>query len=167
MSSSHFAYDSVQLLGHRISRLGLSTLKEKVVAILATPFPETIKKAHEVLGMFNYYHAFIQFFACITTPLYDELKMMKEEPSHHDTRAREKFHGRMQFPDTPATREAFERLKEALVSAPVLIHADFGREFILYIDVCYEGVTGTLHQISAKDNQEHPILLHLSSSQCS
>jgi hypothetical protein len=93
-----------------------------------------------------------------TIPLYDGLKKMKEEPSHHDTRARAKFHGRMQFPDTPATREAFEKLKEALVSAPVLIHADFDLEFILYIDVCYQGVTGTLHQISTKDNQEHPIL---------
>jgi len=64
----------------------------------------------------------------------------------------------MQFPDTPATWEAFVKLKEALASTPVLIHTDLDHEFILYIDTCYEGVAGILPQISAEDNKEHPIL---------
>lgn len=106
--------------------------------------------------MFNYYDAFIQFFAWITALLYDGLNM-KKEPSHHDTHARAKFHDKMRFPDTPTTREAFEKLKEALASAPILIHADFDHEFLQYIYACYEGVTGTLHQISAENNKEHPI----------
>ena len=61
----HFCYDDIELLGHRISCLGLSTQAEKVKAILAIPFPETIKKAQEILGMFNYYRIFIEHFAWI------------------------------------------------------------------------------------------------------
>jgi hypothetical protein len=90
--------------------------------------------------------------------MYEGLKKAKDEPSHHDARARAKLHGRMKFPDTPATRKAFAQLQKALASAPILIHADFDREFILYIDTCYEGVAGALYQISMEDNKEHPIL---------
>src|SRR5438045_651136 len=112
-----------------------------------------IKKAQEVLGMFNYYQLFIQFFAWIAAPLYEGLKKTKNEPSHSTSRARVKLHGKMKFPDTPATRKAFEQLKEALASISVLIHTNFDREFILYINACYEGVAGTLHQISVEDNK--------------
>ena len=51
----HFCYESLELLGHHVSRLGLATMEEKVRAITELPFPKTIKKAMEVLGMFNYY----------------------------------------------------------------------------------------------------------------
>jgi hypothetical protein len=107
----HGCYDDIQLLRHRISRLGLSTLKEKVKAILAVPFPETIKNAQEALGMFNYYRIFVKHFAWIAAPLYDGLK---KQPSDYsaptDLRLRAKLHGRCRFPDTPATREAFRLL---------------------------------------------------------
>jgi len=70
----HFGYQDIKLLGHRISRLGLSTLEEKVQAILAIQYPETIKQAMIILGMFNYYRNFIDSFAIIAAPLYDGLK---------------------------------------------------------------------------------------------
>src|SRR5438046_9346289 len=84
----HFCYDDIELLSHHISHLGLSTQAEKVEAILAVPFPETIKKAQEVLGMFNYYRIFIEHFTWIATPLYDDLKKQSDEPSHPDMKAR-------------------------------------------------------------------------------
>ena len=37
----HFCYKSIELLGHRVSRFGLSTQAEKVAAINALPFPRT------------------------------------------------------------------------------------------------------------------------------
>src|SRR5271169_2957931 len=108
--------------------------------------------------MFNYYRIFIQHFAWIATPLYDGLKKQSEEPSHHDLKVRTRIHGNQQFPDTPKTHEAFRLLQQALASSPVLIHPDFEREFILYIDACARGVAGSLHQISLEDQKEHPIL---------
>jgi len=66
-------------------------LEEKVKAILALPFPETIKKAQEILGMFNYYHLFIEFYAWIITSLYEGLRKGKEESSHPNSQERMKI----------------------------------------------------------------------------
>ena len=153
----HFCYDSLELLGHRVSRLGLRTIESKVRAITSLPFPKTIKKAMEILGMFNYYRNFIKYFAWIAAPLYDGLKKQSTDASL-DAKARARIHGRCSFPDTPEARSAFEKLKEALTQAPVLIHPDFERGFILYTDACKLGVAGTLAQISLEDNKEHPVL---------
>ena len=70
----HFIYDNIELLEHRISRLRLSILKEKMIIILIISFSETIKKTQEILEIFNYYHLFIQFFAWIIISLYKKLK---------------------------------------------------------------------------------------------
>ena len=157
----HWAYLDVDLLGHHISRLGLATQAEKVKAILAVPFPETIKKAQEILGMFNYYRIFIEHFAWIAGPLYDGLKKTETEiiPSTAASkRSLSAIHGRNIFPDTPATREAFEQLRQALASAPILINPDFDKGFILYTDACGTGIAGSLHQVWDEDGREHPVL---------
>jgi hypothetical protein len=157
----HWAYLDVDLLGHHISRLGLATQAEKVKAILAVPFPETIKKAQEILGMFNYYRIFIEYFAWIAGPLYDGLKGSEIESTSaviNSKQSQSVIHGRNKFPDTPATREAFEKLRQALTSAPVLINPDFDKEFILYTDACGIGIAGNLHQIWDEDGKEHPVL---------
>ena len=132
----HFCYESLELLGHHVSRLGLATMEEKVRAITELPFPKTIKKAMEVLGMFNYYRSFIKWFAWIAAPLYDGLKKPSDiaDESKFDLKSRARMHGRRTFPDTPETRKAFELLKRALASAPVLIHPDFAREKTMKIE---------------------------------
>jgi len=157
----HFGYDNIQLLGHRVSRLGLSTLREKVDAILAVPFPETVKQALVILGMFNYYRAFIPHFALIAAPLYDALKMtpsQRKEIADLDSKERAKVRARWTFLDSPATRDAFEKLRQALTDSPVLIHPDFTREFILYCDACRKGIAAVLQQVCLEDMKEHPIL---------
>jgi len=110
-----------------------------------------------ILGMFNYYRHFIKFFAWIAAPLYDGLKKQISDLSL-DAKTKARMHGRCSFPDTPETRSAFEKLKDALSQAPVLIHPDFERGFILYIDACKYGVAGTLAQINLEDDKEHPVL---------
>jgi len=61
------------------------------------------------------------------------------------------------FPDTKEIRDAFQELKTALSSAPVLAHPDFETEFILYTDAFRKAVAGALYQIG-EDGKEHPIL---------
>ena len=155
----HFGYQDIKLLGHRISRLGLSTLEEKVQAILAIQYPETIKQAMVILGMFNYYRNFIDSFAIIAAPLYDGLKGSLKDTSlaNLSPKAKAKVRSRWRFPDTPDCRKAFQRLKDALSNAPTLIHPDFSREFILYCDACRKGIAAILQQISPLDDKEHPI----------
>ena len=101
----HFCYESLELLGHHVSRLGLATMEEKVRAITELPFPKTIKKAMEVLGMFNYYRSFIKWFAWIAAPLYDGLKKPSNiaDESKFDLKSRARMHGRRTFPGIPET----------------------------------------------------------------
>jgi hypothetical protein len=42
LAKCYFGFPSIQALGHKISRLGLSTLQEKIEAIRMLPFPTTI-----------------------------------------------------------------------------------------------------------------------------
>ena len=61
----HFAYQSLLLLGQKVSRLGLSTHMEKVSAILNL---EALKNIHDLqifLGMMWYFSAYIPFYAWI------------------------------------------------------------------------------------------------------
>jgi hypothetical protein len=156
----HFGYDSIQLLGHRISRLGLSTLDDKVAAITSIPFPKTVKQAQEVLGLFNYYRSFIARFSWIAAPLYEGLKTSKREgqpDANLTAKQKAQARGRYSFPDTLATRQAFETLKKHLSSAPLLAFPDFSKEFILHTDACRHGIAGALHQVGQEDGKEHPV----------
>ena len=68
-----------------------------------------------------------------------------------------KLRSNMPYPDRPEIRQAFNTLKESPSSAPVLVHLDFNREFILYSDACRKGIAAALYQV-AEDRKEHPIL---------
>ena len=50
------------LLGQKVSRLGLSTHKDKVDAILALDEPRTVKELQTFLGMMVYFSTYVPFF---------------------------------------------------------------------------------------------------------
>jgi len=172
----HFAYDNVELLGHRVGRLGLSTLKERVEAINALPYPKTVKEASTIFAKFNYHRDFIPRFAEIALPITKamgqnkrstvsnrkakSIKAKRKESDKPKISPKEMAKARyaLPFPDTEEIRKAFEILKARLSSAPVLIHPDFDREFILYTDACRKGIGAGLYQVSLEDNKLHPIL---------
>ena len=61
-------------------------------------------------------------------------------------------------------QEAFDALKEALSTAPVLGYPDFSREFILEIDASLNGL-GTILSQQGKDGQIH-VIAYASCSLC-
>jgi len=66
----HLFYSSILLLGHKVSRLGLSTHQEKVKAILELDRPKKLSHLQAFLGMVVYFSAFIPYYAFICTPLF-------------------------------------------------------------------------------------------------
>ena len=60
------------------------------------------------------------------------------------------------FRFTPEAEIAFDHLKEALVSSPVLIHPDFARRFYVQCDASDVGVGAVIFQKDDEDG-EHPI----------
>lgn len=60
----HFAYQSLLLLGQKVSRLGVSMHKDKVDAIVSLAEPRNVKELQTFLGMMVYFSAYIPFYAC-------------------------------------------------------------------------------------------------------
>ena len=148
-SKCHFAYHSIELLGRRVSRLGLSTQPEKVEAIMKLPYPRTIGEAAEIYGQFNYHRDFIKDFSEIALPITKAMsptggRSARKDPKKPAMKLSPKDYARIRsntaYPDRPEIRNAFQLLKEALSNAPVLAHPDFEKEFILYSDACRKGV---------------------------
>ena len=73
-SKCHMFYSSILLLGHKVSRLGLSTHAEKVQAVMDLARPTKMSQLQTFLGMVIYFSAFIPFYAAIAAPLFQLLR---------------------------------------------------------------------------------------------
>ncbi|KAI4294662.1 hypothetical protein GGG16DRAFT_12859, partial [Schizophyllum commune] len=65
----HIGYQSILLLGQKVSRLGLSTHAEKVAAIVDIDRPRNVHDLQKFLGMVVYFSSYIPFYSFIATPL--------------------------------------------------------------------------------------------------
>ena len=59
LSKCEFFKPRITYLGHIVSKDGIETEKEKVIAIQEWPIPKTVTKVHSFLGFMNYCHKFI------------------------------------------------------------------------------------------------------------
>ena len=128
-SKCHLFYGSVLLLGHKVSRLGLSTHLEKVKAILDLERPRKLSQLQTFLGMVVYFSAFIPYYASICAPLFHLLR----KGARWCWGAEEEY--------------AFESATNALRSGPVLGHPIEGLPYRLYTDALDEALGCALQQI--------------------
>jgi hypothetical protein len=125
----HIAYQSLTLLGQKVSRLGITTQKEKIEAIVTLSEPKKVKELQTFLGMVNYYSNYIPYFTWIVKPLYNLLR--KEQKWEWDENH----------------QEAFNLCKEALTSAPILAYPMENMGYRLYTDASDRGVGAVLQQV--------------------
>ena len=175
----HFAQPSISALGHHVSRLGLSTLEDKVEAVRNWTFPETLQQLETVLGFFGYYRKFIKEYAAIVEPLV-RLKTIGFTNAPIKGRKRKNY-AKKSLPCPRAEqlgsdsntdsrlnivtdelwndcKKAFEEVKAKLCSAPTLAFPDFNNPFILYTDGSKQrGYGAALHQLDS-EGVERPIL---------
>ena len=124
----YFCVNRLKYLGHVIDREGIRTDPDKVSAVEGWPEPQTVKQIRQFLGMASWYRRFIENFSTIAEPL---TRLTKKN-------ARWKW-GTEEY-------DAFNRLKNALVSAPVLACPDFSRRFFLQTDASTSGLGAVLTQ---------------------
>ena len=125
----HFGQKSVKFLGHVISKDGVQRDPDKIKAIKEYPVPRRVKDVRAFLGLANYYRKFVRDFSKIAGPLHDLTKKA------------------LKFRWTDECQAAFERLKSALIQAPILGYPDFTLPFDLYVDASDEALGMVLGQV--------------------
>jgi hypothetical protein len=128
LSKCTFAQNQIHYLGHIISDKGIATDPVKVSTIFVWPQPTDVKQLRSFLGLAGYYRRFLKHFAIISKPLTALLKK-------HTL-----------FVWTVDHDVAFNTLKLALTSAPVLAVPDFSKRFCIETGACKNGVGVVLMQ---------------------
>ena len=131
VTKCHFGYQSLLLLGQKVSRLGLSTHKEMVDTILLLDEPKDHHDLQVFLGMMVYFSAYIPFYAWIARPLFNLLK------------------GIMKWEWTEVHSEAFELGEQVLVNLSIRGYTKPRSPYRLYSDACDFG-------LSPKDSTQGP-----------
>uniref|UniRef100_A0A8C2GHW3 Gypsy retrotransposon integrase-like protein 1 n=1 Tax=Cyprinus carpio TaxID=7962 RepID=A0A8C2GHW3_CYPCA len=134
-----FHQPSVQFLGYNIDSSGIRMDEGKVDAIRNWPTPTTIKELQRFLGFSNFYRRFIQNYSCITSPL---TSLLRNKPKSLSW--------------TSSATEAFATLKEAFTTAPLLVHPDPDKPFIVEVDASTTGVGAVLSQQQGNPSRLHP-----------
>src|ERR1700721_2579324 len=129
VTKCHFTYQSLLLLGQKVLRIGLSTHKEKVDAILQLEEPKNTHDLQVFLGMMVYFFAYIPFYAWIAGPLFPLLKKG------------------IKFNWGSIHSEAFYLCKQVLTNAPIRSYAIPGQPYRLYSDACDIGLAAILQQV--------------------
>ncbi|GBG85651.1 hypothetical protein CBR_g40381 [Chara braunii] len=138
LEKSEFFLPEISFLGYVVTRGGLRPDSRKVAAVKEALVPTSLTQVRAFLSLASYYRRFIKGFATIARPLTNLLR--KEQPLHWDDEC----------------DRAFGALKDALITAPILIRPDPSRQFILITDWQPEAISAILAQ-KGNDGKEHVI----------
>lgn len=98
-----FLQKEVPFLGHIVSENGIATDPPKIDSVNNWPIPRNVKEVRSFLGLCSYYRKFIYKFSDMAKPL------------HIHTEANRKFIWDIDC------QVAFDKLKQALTSSPILL----------------------------------------------
>jgi len=118
----------VGFLGHIISSAGIEPDPEKVSSVVDWPVPHSLTSMRAFVGLALYYRRHVKGFADIARPLHELTR--KKEP----------------FVCTERPQEAFDRLKQCLVMAPVLAAPLDQGQYVLNTDASDIGLGAVLQQ---------------------
>ncbi|CAM8892765.1 unnamed protein product [Rhodiola kirilowii] len=124
----HFMVTHGVVLGHIVSQEGIEVDKSKIDLIMTLPYPSTVRDIQSFLGHAGFYRRFIKDFSKKALPL--STLLQKEVP----------------FEFTNACKEAFNELKKALTSTPIIQTPDWRKPFEIMCDASDFDVGAVLGQ---------------------
>lgn len=127
-SKCHIATSHVDFLGHTLTPQGIAVDQRKVAAVQQWPRPGNVHDVRSFCGLVGFYRRFISGFSRLAAPLTELTKA--SQPWRW---ASEQQH-------------AFESLKAALTSAPVLLVPDMDKPFHVFADASQQAIGAVLMQ---------------------
>lgn len=119
----------VLFLGHVVTDKGISCDPSKVDTIKNWPVPTSVAEVKSFLGLAGYYRKFIPNFSEIASPLTSLTKKARK------------------FEWSDDCQKGFDKLKELLITSPILSYPMEEGEYILDTDASGNGIGGVLSQI--------------------
>ena len=123
-----FGAKRVKILGHLVSAAGIEMDPSKIESITKFTPPTNVSKLRAFLGLCSYYRKFIHLFSAKTKPL--TMLLQKD----------------VEYVWGQAQQQAFEELKRALVSAPILRHFNPSLPIFCHSDSSNFAIGGALTQ---------------------
>jgi hypothetical protein len=136
-----FHVNTVEYLGYVLSPKGLTMDTAKVQTIQDWPEPRKVKDVQSFLGFANFYRRFIHNYSDIVVPL---------------TRLTRKD---LKWNFSEICRSAFDKLKVAFLSAPVLTHWIPDSPITVETDASDYAIAAIL-SITLPDSEIHPVAFH-------
>ncbi|HEY1644970.1 MAG TPA: reverse transcriptase domain-containing protein, partial [Candidatus Saccharimonadales bacterium] len=127
-SKCHFACKKVKYLGFVVSAEGIRADPAKIEVLKVYPPPRDLKGVRSFLGFAGYYRILIETLAHDAAPLY--------KLSSKDTA----------FKWTEVEQRAFDKIRNKLISDPIVALPDFTKPFIIYADASLSGLGAVLSQ---------------------
>lgn len=152
-SKCSFMKTEVEYLGHVVSASGIKTDPRKVDKVQQWPTPRTVKQLRSFLGFCGYYRRFVRDYANLVQPLE---ALCGEKPT--DNRVHRNADDISDLWNS-THEECFQKLKQALTSAPVLAYPSDKGRFILDTDACDTGIGAVLSQLQ---NGEERVIAYAS-----
>lgn len=123
-----FLRKEVVYLGHLISRDGVRPDPNKTAAVNGFPRPKNQKSVRSFLGLIGFYRKMVSHFDSLSKPL---TSLLKKDST---------------FKWTEQCEGAFNLLKKAVTTAPILQHPNFKERFVLTCDGSSIAISGVLSQ---------------------
>ncbi|UYV64864.1 hypothetical protein LAZ67_3002201, partial [Cordylochernes scorpioides] len=123
-----FGASNIKILGHQVDKDGIRPDDDKIKAVSQFPIPKNLQQLRSFLGLSSYYRRFIKNYADIARPLNSLLSKGTKFQWNTDQ------------------ERAFQKLKNALTSKPVLGHFDDDAPTELHTDASGYGIGAVLAQ---------------------
>ena len=132
----------IEYLGHLISESGTEPMPDKLSAIKDMPVPRNPEEIKQFLGLVGYYRKFIPRFSDVAKPL---MRLTR-----HDTL----------FQWGRKCKFAFQTLKNALCTKPILKFPDTQKPYILFTDASKYVWAGVLTQPYTEETKGKTVTTH-------